>query len=106
MVVIPSGFGGRADRVRRLKMQMRELRLRRSTPAGKWVLGLGPDAALDPLRLAQAVQKSKGIYRLTPEMKLVVRLEVVDQRPGVFGGRAKSLARRGTFLEQLSGAYG
>ncbi|MFT3839403.1 MAG: transcription-repair coupling factor [Myxococcaceae bacterium] len=56
----------------RLKMRMRDLRLRSMDAGpGKLVLTLGPDALLDGAKIAALVQKSKGTYRLTPEMKLV-----------------------------------
>jgi transcription-repair coupling factor (superfamily II helicase) len=59
-----------------LKVEMRELRLRGlETGPGRLVFTLGTEAALDPLKLAALVQRSKGLYRLTPEMKLVVRVK-------------------------------
>ena len=39
------------------------------------VVTLGADAAIDPEKLTRLVQKSKGALRLTPEMKLIARLE-------------------------------
>ena len=36
---------------------------------------------MDPTRLAALVQRSKGVYRLTPEMKLVAKREGSDQPP-------------------------
>jgi transcription-repair coupling factor (superfamily II helicase) len=45
------------------------------------VVTLGADALLDPARLAALVQRSKGVYRLTPEMKLVAKREGPDQAP-------------------------
>ncbi len=55
-----------------LKNELRALRMRglKSGP-GRLVVQLGPDAALDPVRLAQLVAKGKGRYRLTPGMELV-----------------------------------
>jgi transcription-repair coupling factor (superfamily II helicase) len=41
---------------------------------GRLVFTLGPDAALDPFRLAKHVQGSQGRLRLTPDMKLVAQL--------------------------------
>ncbi|MGQ0508585.1 MAG: hypothetical protein ACT4TC_25075, partial [Myxococcaceae bacterium] len=35
----------------------------------------GGQARLDPLKLATLVQRSRGVYRLTPEMKLVVKID-------------------------------
>ncbi|MFL5391779.1 MAG: transcription-repair coupling factor [Myxococcales bacterium] len=55
-----------------LKNELRALRLRglKSGP-GRLVVQLGPDALLDPARLATLVAKGKGRYRLTPGMELV-----------------------------------
>jgi transcription-repair coupling factor (superfamily II helicase) len=59
-----------------LKNELRALRLRglKSGP-GRLVAQLGPDAALDPVKLAQLVAKGKGRYRLTPGMELVATFE-------------------------------
>ncbi|QRN95971.1 transcription-repair coupling factor [Archangium violaceum] len=65
-----------------LKIDMRDLRLRALEGGpGRLVVTLGADALLDGMRVATLVQKSKGVYRLTPDMKLVVKLgaEVRDQ---------------------------
>jgi len=63
-----------------VKVRLRALRIRAlETGPGRLVLTLGERAALDPLRLAQHVQASGGALRLTPDMKLVVRLG--DPRP-------------------------
>ena len=60
--------------VMRLKMSMRELRLRAlDLGPARLVVTLGPDAALGPRKLAALVQRSQGFYRLTPELKLVAR---------------------------------
>ncbi len=60
-----------------LKVDLRELRLRAlEAGPGRVVLTLGPDARLDPKKLAALVQRSKGLYRLTPELKLVARVGV------------------------------
>jgi transcription-repair coupling factor (superfamily II helicase) len=55
-----------------LKNELRALRMRglKSGP-GRLVAQLGPDALLDPVKLAQLVAKGKGRYRLTPGMELV-----------------------------------
>jgi len=64
-----------------LKNELRALRMRglKHGP-GRLVAQLGPDAALDPVRLAQLVDKGKGKYRLTPGMELVA---VVDDKAAV-----------------------
>src|SRR5947209_19348024 len=64
-----------------LKNELRALRMRglKSGP-GRLVVQLGPDAALDPVKLAQLVAKAKGRYRLTPGMELVA---TVDEQANV-----------------------
>src|SRR2546423_714564 len=59
-----------------LKNELRALQMRglKSGP-GRLVVQLGPDAALDPVKLAQLVAKGKGRYRLTPGMELVATLD-------------------------------
>jgi transcription-repair coupling factor (superfamily II helicase) len=59
-----------------LKNELRALRMRglKSGP-GRLVVQLGPDAALDPVKLAQLVAKGKGRYRLTPGMELVATVD-------------------------------
>ena len=59
-----------------LKLMMRELRLRQlDAGPGRLVVTLGTQAALDSSRLASLVQKSRGVLRLTPEMKLIARID-------------------------------
>ncbi len=59
-----------------LLVAMRRLRLRGlEAGPGRLVVSLGPDAALEPAKLAARVQRSKGAWRLTPDMKLVARIE-------------------------------
>ncbi len=59
-----------------LRIALRKLRLRGlEAGAGRLVLSLGPSPALDAGRLAAKVQKSAGRWRLTPDMKLVSRLD-------------------------------
>jgi transcription-repair coupling factor (superfamily II helicase) len=59
-----------------LKMDLRELGLRAlDAGPGRLVVTLGNEARLDPARLAGLVQKSRGQMRLTPEMKLVVKID-------------------------------
>jgi transcription-repair coupling factor (superfamily II helicase) len=58
-----------------LKVDLRDLRLRSlDAGPGRLVVTLGSDSLLDGAKLAALVQRSKGVYRLTPDMKLVVRL--------------------------------
>jgi transcription-repair coupling factor (superfamily II helicase) len=74
-----------------LKLEMRGLRLRalESGPA-RLVVTLGPDALLDGGKLAALVQKSKGVYRLTPDLKLIARREGPDQ-PAALLSEAKKV---------------
>ncbi len=59
-----------------LKQDLRRLALRQLDGGpGRLVVTLGSDARLDPGRTAALVQKSKGLYRLTPDMKLVAKLD-------------------------------
>ncbi len=59
-----------------LGIAMRRLRLRGlETGPGRLVVSLGPNAALEPAKLALKVQRSKGVWRLTPDMKLVAKVE-------------------------------
>jgi transcription-repair coupling factor (superfamily II helicase) len=59
-----------------LKIDLRHLQLRQLDGGpGRLVATLGVDARLDPASLARLVQKSKSVYRLTPDMKLVAKLE-------------------------------
>ncbi|MCY1016841.1 transcription-repair coupling factor [Pyxidicoccus sp. MSG2] len=58
-----------------LKIDMRDLRLRAlEVGTGRLVVTLGADALLDGAKVAGLVQRSKGVYRLTPDMKLIVRM--------------------------------
>jgi transcription-repair coupling factor (superfamily II helicase) len=59
-----------------LKIDLRRLALRQMDGGpGRLVITLGTDARLDPVKIAALVQKSKGLYRLTPDMKLVAKLD-------------------------------
>ncbi|MBS2022916.1 MAG: transcription-repair coupling factor [Deltaproteobacteria bacterium] len=66
-----------------LKIVLRALRMRglKSGPA-RLVVQLGPDALLDPQKLAGLVARGKGRYRLTPGMELVEHLPVEATPPG------------------------
>jgi transcription-repair coupling factor (superfamily II helicase) len=80
-----------------LKIDMRELRLRGlETGAAKVVVTLGPDAALDPVKLAALVQRSQGVYRLTPDMKLVARVPAEVRDAGFIPEARKVLRDLGT----------
>jgi transcription-repair coupling factor (superfamily II helicase) len=58
-----------------LKMELRALRCRAlEAGPGRLVVTLGPDALLDGGKLAQLVSRSNGVYRLTPDLKLVAKL--------------------------------
>jgi transcription-repair coupling factor (superfamily II helicase) len=58
-----------------LKIDMRDLRLRAlEAGAGRLVVTLGADALLDGAKVATLVQRSKGVYRLTPDMKLIAKV--------------------------------
>jgi transcription-repair coupling factor (superfamily II helicase) len=72
-----------------LKVRLRELRIRAlEAGPGRLVLTLGESASLDPFQLAKHVQASGGALRLTPDMKLVVRLEA--PMPAAQSARAAS----------------
>ncbi len=62
--------------VMQLKIDLRKLALRQMDGGpGRLVVTLGQDARLDGGKLAKMVQKSKGLYRLTPDLKLIVKLD-------------------------------
>jgi transcription-repair coupling factor (superfamily II helicase) len=76
-----------------LRIAMRDLRLRAlESGPGRLVVTLGGDALLDPAKVAALVQRSKGVYRLTPEMKLVARTQGPEQ-PTLLLGEAKKVLR-------------
>ena len=58
-----------------LKAEMRELQLRAiEAGPGRLVISLGQDPRLEPAKLAKLLQRAKGTYRLTPEMRLVAKV--------------------------------
>jgi transcription-repair coupling factor (superfamily II helicase) len=73
-----------------LKNELRALRMRGlKSGAGRLVVQLGPDATLDPVKLAQLVARGKGRYRLTPGMELVATVDdsaaVLESARSLFG---------------------
>ncbi len=65
-----------------IKADMRRLRLRMlESGPGRIVFTLGHDAQIDSNKLAGLVQRSKGGYRLTPEMKLVAHVALKSEEP-------------------------
>ena len=75
-------------RVMAVKADLRALRLRAlETGPARLVITLGPDAALDPAKVAGLVAGG-GNYRLTPDMKLVVKTA-----PDLSGERLLEAAR-------------
>jgi len=67
-----------------LRNQLRALRMRGlKWGPGRLIVQLGPDAALDPARLAELVAKGRGRYRLTPGMELV---QAIEQPPAPLPG--------------------
>jgi len=83
-----------------LKNELRALRMRglKSGPA-RLVLSLGPDALLDPIKLAQLVAKGRGRYRLTPGMELVLALPEAPGNAEAAGQQALEAAR--SLLQEL-----
>jgi transcription-repair coupling factor (superfamily II helicase) len=59
-----------------LKLDLRRLNLRElSGGPGRLVVTLGPQARLNGEKLMKLVQRSRGLYRLTPDLKLVCKLD-------------------------------
>jgi transcription-repair coupling factor (superfamily II helicase) len=59
-----------------LKLDLRSLALRQlDAGPSRLVVTLGAEARLDPAKTAALIQKSKGLYRLTPDMKLIAKLD-------------------------------
>jgi len=88
-----------------LKIAMRDLRLRAlESGPGRLVVTLGGEALLDPLKVAMLVQRSKGIYRLTPEMKLMFRREGPD-KPELLINEARKVLRDLSACSLLEAAH-
>ncbi|HYQ81550.1 MAG TPA: TRCF domain-containing protein, partial [Anaeromyxobacteraceae bacterium] len=88
-----------------LRVRLRALRVRGlEAGPGRVVLSLGPEAALDPFRLARHVQRSGGALRLTPEMKLVARVNGSAPRPGPAGPAPSPAAEAAAGRELLAEA--
>ncbi|MCY1074457.1 transcription-repair coupling factor [Archangium lansingense] len=80
-----------------LKIDMRDLRLRALEGGpGRLVVTLGADALLDGMKVAGLVQRSKGVYRLTPDMKLVVKLGAEVKGQALIAEAKKVLRDLGT----------
>ena len=78
----PPGELDALQAVMEVKVRLRALRIRGlEAGPGRIVFTLGDGAALDPYQLAKKVQASNGALRLTPDMKLVVRLGPGTQGP-------------------------
>jgi transcription-repair coupling factor (superfamily II helicase) len=77
-----------------IKADMRRLRLRTlESGPGRIVFSLGHEAELDPQKLTGLVQRSKGAYRLTPEMKLVATSGPKTKEPQDVLGACKRVLR-------------
>ncbi len=65
-----------------LKADLRRLRLRAlESGPGRLVVTLGNEADLEPNKLTGLVQRSKGGYRLTPELKLIAAIDPRKKEP-------------------------
>ncbi|HEU4383104.1 MAG TPA: TRCF domain-containing protein [Anaeromyxobacteraceae bacterium] len=88
-----------------LRIRLRALRVRGlEAGPGRVVLSLGPEAALDPVRLARHVQRSGGAMRLTPEMKLVARMDGAAPRPALLAVVPSPAAEAAAGRELLAAA--
>lgn len=76
-----------------LRQELRRLALRQLDGGpGRLVVTFGPDARIDGNKLAALVQRSKGIYRLTPDMKLIVKLDASVQGAAFLAAARKVLS--------------
>jgi transcription-repair coupling factor (superfamily II helicase) len=76
-----------------LKIEMRHLCLRAlDTGPGRLVLTLGQDARLDSGKVISLVERSRGVYRLTPDLKLVVKIPEQTRGAG-YVAEAKKVLR-------------
>jgi transcription-repair coupling factor (superfamily II helicase) len=82
--------------VMKVKVRLRALKIRAlEAGPGRLVLTLGETALLDPFKLAKAVQGSNGAMRLTPDMKLAVRLGPAPSAPAAAASATAGKAPRG-----------
>jgi transcription-repair coupling factor (superfamily II helicase) len=82
--------------VMKVKVRLRALRIRAlESGPGRLVLTLGETALLDPFRLAKQVQASGGAWKLTPDMKLAVRLGPAPSAPAAAASAKAGKAPRG-----------
>ena len=88
-----------------LKNALRGLRMRglKSGP-GRLVVQLGPEALLDPVRLATMVARGKGRYRLTPGMELIEVIPPEEQSVHTAGAGTALLESARRLLQALHGA--
>ncbi|MGC4121784.1 MAG: transcription-repair coupling factor [Myxococcales bacterium] len=64
-----------------LKADMRKMRLRAlESGPGRLVFSLGQDAQLDPNKIMGLIQRSRGGYRLTPEMKFIATVDAAKMK--------------------------
>jgi len=86
-----------------LKAEMRELQLRAiEAGPGRLVVSLGQDPRLEPAKLATLLQRSKGIYRLTPDMRLVAKVPEGLKGLNLLHEAKKILRELGKAAEQAS----
>jgi transcription-repair coupling factor (superfamily II helicase) len=92
-----------------LKSDLRRLRLRAlESGPGRLVVSLGAEADLDGAKLAGLVQRSKGKYRLTPDLKLIAAIDPQRKAPHDLLVASKKVLRDllGCQREQLVKAEG
>jgi transcription-repair coupling factor (superfamily II helicase) len=81
----------------RLKVELRRLHLRAlEWGPGRLVLTLGQAATIDPAKLAGFIQRARGAYKLTPDMKLVARIPEDAEGPDLIAEAHRVLRALGT----------